>query len=234
MVNGIVTSNGIDQAGAAASDLMAEINSRETPVQKVRELATRARINERPGLSEARQAEVLEHNRSVECLTGACNESLQKLAEAVVVCTNSDDYDDLFNAAEVVKTDVPIRAQQAVRLCTRAIEISQGMLADREGLPAELEAEAEKVVAKVKSQLTKMGCGIESTQGWLNGNPKAAEHQFDHLARYGNVHSREAIFAAKNARAENSAIQQSIGSYTTLLGDAKKLLISVAKRALRG
>ena len=232
-MNGIRMSNGVAVADPT-SDLLAAVNSRESLAQRVREIALTTRATEWPGLSESLLAEVVAHNESCSRLAGDCQHSVKQLTDKVLTATDSDDFTDLFAATEEARTDHPLLVQQAVRNCVRAIELARAALTERAQLPAELDEEAEKVVSKVKTQLTKIGCGVEAQQASLHNYSAAAERQFDVIARTHNIHSRAAINTAKDARAVNQAIQESIGRYNANLLEAKKLLVSVARKAITG
>jgi hypothetical protein len=215
-------------------ELLDAASNREAPAQKARSIILQARIADRPGVSEAKRAEIDAHNADCDRGAAMCNDHLNHLT--IVIESSQDDSCamDVYSALEEVSANHPILAQQAARLCARARELSEAMLTELEGRPRELEVEASKVVEKVKSQLTKIGCGLDAQVGWLHGSSSAAERQFDYLARHGNIHSRAALAAVADARSQLTAIQESIGRYNRLLLEAKALITRLAKKAILG
>lgn len=212
--------------------IQASFDATQTFPKRMKAIITTCRLPDRPNLSDELTAKVAAHNEAVATFLSRCEQSEAELRQAIANASESDEMGEVLAAAESSRTDASLLAQDAVRLWNLKIEIAEKVVAELKVRPAELEVKAEAVVAKVKSQLEKMGCGLEAQPAWLHGNGGAAEHQLDHIARRTNIYSRAALAAVEDARSELEGAQQSVGKSRLGLEEARKVLLQVAKKAI--
>ena len=221
---------------ALATKLRATFESMDTLPRRMRQMAAHCRIPERDGLSEELQGQNRAHNDAVAEFVERCNASEEDLRQAIERAGDSDEIGDVLTLCENVRTDGPYLGQEMVRLFTRKVELARAAIDELRQIPKQLEADAEKIVAKVKSDLEKIGSGVAAQPAMSTGSTHLtiAERQFDTLARTVNTRSRAALLAVKVAHAEVQAAYETSGGALRGLEEAKASLLKIARKALAG
>lgn len=210
------------------------LNNASSVFREVKQLAVRSVLPARQGMTEESRARQNAVNEKAAAVRGGCEDAEENLRLALERAGDSDDVGEFMGHSEGARMERASLAQDLVRVGVLRLETAEVVLAEMLLIPPPLEREVEKTVAKVKSELEKIGCGLQAQVASSHGNAKAAERQLDQLARHGNLRSRAAMAALKAAQAEVEGARNTVTASHEILAAARQLLVKVAVKSLAG
>jgi hypothetical protein len=155
-----------------------------------------------PASPELRDA-IAAHNANVAGLNDRLATAGRAVQEALAK-VEVGEYCDLFAALDRREIDRGALIQGVAELWKSREQLAEMAETEFGDALAPTQAEADKVITKVKADYERMGSGLAAMPAHST-NGEAAEQQLDFLARYRNTRAQKALAAVQDARARLDA-----------------------------